>query len=289
MTTPTTLMTIEPRAVADPVIADAAERMFRDMSAGLGNGPVTLEQRAALLRQVTELGFDQALPDPADLTAPWPDAACLLREQARYATPVDMAVLLILKNPQLAIMPPPAPYQVGTNEWTRTLDAAQSAAMALARCLQASGAMQAALDLTMTYVQDRQQFGRPLAKFQAVQHEIAVAAAESAAATAITDQTLAATAESGLLSARVEPLLQATALVVAQAIACVYRVSHQMHGAIGFTREYALHRHSLNLLRWRDEILQLQTSDLTCSRALGERALAAPNLWAFITDTMKDQ
>ncbi len=281
-------ITLEPKAQPDPTILDAAQRLFRDLSASLGSGESGLAERAGLLKKIQELGFDQMLEDPADKQAEWPDAASLLREQARYATPVDMATLLILRQPELSIMPPPVPYQAVSAQWTSTLTETQKRGLNLARCLQACGAMQAALDLTMQYVQDRKQFGRPLAKFQAVQHELAVAAAETAAATAMTDLCLAAVSQSGLLSTRVEPLLQAASIVMVPAMTCVYRVSHQMHGAIGFTREYSLHQHTLNLLRWRDQIGHLQTSPISCSRALGKSVFASTNLWTFITDTMKD-
>ena len=280
--------TLEPLARPDPTILEAAQRLFRDLSASLNPADASLEQRAGLLRQIQELGFDQLLEDPAADDAPWPDAAAILREQGRYATPVDMAALLVLRDPELAIAPPATPFEAGDGQWLQSLDATQKAGLNLARCLQACGAMQAALDLTMQYVQDRKQFGRALAKFQAVQHELAVAAAESAAATAITDLCLAATSRSGLLAPRVQPLLGSASIVMVQAMSCVYRVTHQMHGAIGFTREYSLHQHTLNLLRWREQIGHLQQSPLHSARLLGQSVFESDNLWRFITDTMRD-
>ena len=50
-------------------------------------------------------------------------------------------------------------------------------------------------------------------------------------------------------------LLDAAAVVADRAVDVVYDICHQVHGAIGFTREYALHRHSLDLLRWRDALV----------------------------------
>ena len=276
---------LTPLAQPDPILTEAARRTFHDLTASLPAGESTLAQRAKLLKQLTELGFDAVLNDPAADHEAWPDAATILREQARHATPVDMAVLLIMNNQQLAIMAAPEPYRAGPAEWVDALDATARRGLTLARCAQATGAMQAALDLSISYAQDRVQFGRPLARFQAIQHELAVAAEEAAAATTATDLVLAAVGQSGLMADRVEPLLQAATLVVANAIANVHRVSHQVHGAIGFTQEYFLHRHSLNLLRWRDELGHLQQSSLACAEALGEKVLAADTLWAFITDT----
>ncbi len=280
--------TLEPLARPDPTILEAAQRLFRDLSASVNPAGASLEQRAGLLRQIQDLGFDQLLEDLTEPEAQWPDAAAILREQGRYATPVDMAALLILREPEQAITPPSSPYQAGDGQWAQAISVEHKAGLTLARCLQACGAMQAALDLTMQYVQDRVQFGRPLAKFQAVQHELSVAGAEAAAAAAITDLCLAATSRSGLLAPRVQPLLCAASIVMVPAITCVYRVTHQMHGAIGFTREYSLHQHTLNLLRWREQIGHLQHSPLRSARTLGQSVFESANLWTFITDTMKE-
>ncbi len=274
-----------PLAQADPVLAAAAQRTFHDLSASIAGKEVTLADRAKLLNKLTKLGFDGVLSDPATDNEAWPDAGSILREQARYATPVDMAVLLILKNRELAIMDSAEPYQAGPAAWVDALDPVAIKGLNLARCLQATGAMQAALDLSITYAQDRVQFGRPLARFQAIQHELAVAAEQAAAANTACDLVLAAVGTSGLNSERVEALLQAASIVTGQAIGTVHRVSHQVHGAIGFTQEYFLSKLTLNLLRWRDEIAQLNKSDLACAQAFGDRVFKAESLWTFVTET----
>lgn len=276
-------------ATADPVIQDAVSKLFRDIAADLGHGEAALPVRAKILKQIIELGFDQLLPDPAVAREEWPDAACLLREQARTANPIDTGVLLVLKNRELAMMPPPAPYQVTTADWVEPLSQTERDALALARCVQACGAMQASLELSLTYVQDRKQFGRSLSKFQAIQHELAVAAEEAAAASVITDLALARVTVSGIDDEHIRGLLHAVALNVAQAAAVCLRVCHQMHGAIGVTLEYPLHRHSLHLMRWRDEILHLLGSERACSIAIGEQVFASDSLWSFVTETMQSK
>ena len=55
---------------------------------------------------------------------------------------------------------------------------------ALARATMMSGALETAMDLAVTYAQERQQFGRPISKFQAVQQNLAVLAGQTAAAVA---------------------------------------------------------------------------------------------------------
>jgi alkylation response protein AidB-like acyl-CoA dehydrogenase len=166
-------------------------------------------------------------------------------------------------------------------------DASAAAALALGRCLQITGAMEAALDLSVQYVQDRKQFGQPLAKFQAIQHSLALAAEEIAACTAMTDLVLACAVREGIAAARMPALLDAAALVADRAVDVVYDICHQVHGAIGFTREYALHRHSLNLLRWRDELQLLRGGAMRAAERLGDRALAAGGLWRAVTALMK--
>ena len=62
----------------------------------------------------------------------------------------------------------------------------------LFRSLLIAGAAQRALDLTVGYVNEREQFGRPLARFPAVQQEVARMAGEVALITAATQAAVAA-------------------------------------------------------------------------------------------------
>ena len=59
---------------------------------------------------------------------------------------------------------------------------------ALARAMMMAGAMERALDTAVTYAGERKQFGRPIAKFQAVQQKLAVMAGQVAAAGAAADR-----------------------------------------------------------------------------------------------------
>jgi alkylation response protein AidB-like acyl-CoA dehydrogenase len=51
------------------------------------------------------------------------------------------------------------------------------------RAVQMAATMETALNLSIEYVSQREQFGRSLSKFQAIQHQLALAASECAAAT----------------------------------------------------------------------------------------------------------
>jgi acyl-CoA dehydrogenase len=277
-----------PALKADPLVEDAAARAFADLGAswfdrGGPAGEDAAARRVKLMQAIVELGFADALPSP-DAREHWADAALLIRAQGRAAVPVDMALLLATGDRSASIAYDAATYAAGKSRPTPA-DPATAMALTLGRCLQLTGAMASALDLSLQYVQDRKQFGRSLSKFQAVQHGLAVAAEEIAASTAITDLVVARLVSQGP-GASLSALLDAAALVVAHAVDVVYDHCHQVHGAIGFTREYALHRHSLDLLRWREELLQLRGGELACAERLGGHALAAQSAWRAVTALM---
>ena len=72
---------------------------------------------------------------------------------------------------------------------------------AWARCVQVIGALDAARDLTVAHTSERVQFGRPLSKFQAVQHSLAEMAGEIERARAATELAIAAATDFGFDSA----------------------------------------------------------------------------------------
>jgi acyl-CoA dehydrogenase len=119
---------------------------------------------------------------------------------------------------------------------------------ALARIGAMAGALETVLTLTVRYAGERVQFGRVIGKFQAVQQEIAVLAANVAAAGAAADAAIAA-AETGdgafAIAAAKARINEAAGLAAA--------IAHQVHGAMGFTREHALHRFTTRLWSWREE------------------------------------
>jgi acyl-CoA dehydrogenase len=116
---------------------------------------------------------------------------------------------------------------------------------ALARALQMTGAMDAILRLSIEHADTRVQFGRPLARFQAVQHLIADIAAEASLAKAATD----AAVRDGYA-----PFTTAVAKSCAGHSAwTIVRNAHQVHGAIGITLEHPLQLYTLRALAWRSE------------------------------------
>jgi acyl-CoA dehydrogenase len=150
----------------------------------------------------------------------------------------------------------------------------QLAAVARAAQLAAAGAQ--VLALTTHYAQERTQFGRPIAKFQAVAHNIALLAGEAAVAAAAVDAAAAALdgPDAGLA-------VMAAKARVSRGAGEVSRIAHQVFGALGFTQEHPLHRLTRRLLAWRDEC----GSDAACEREVGALVLAggADGFWPLLT------
>jgi len=122
------------------------------------------------------------------------------------------------------------------------------AVAALARCVQMAAVIPELLTMSARYGAEREQFGRPIAAFQAVQQMLSTLAAESAAAAASVDLAIAAW--------RGGPQMTAVAVAKARcssAAGVAARVAHQIHGAIGLTEEHHLQRYTRALWAWREE------------------------------------
>ena len=115
---------------------------------------------------------------------------------------------------------------------------------ALLRAAQIAGALEKILAMTVQYAGERRQFGRPIAKFQVVQHNLAVFAGHSAAACAAVEAAVGAPNFLAVAAAK------ATASEAAGEAAAI---AHQLHGAIGCTEEHELHRYTKALWAWREE------------------------------------
>jgi acyl-CoA dehydrogenase len=161
----------------------------------------------------------------------------------------------------------------GTADYARRL-------LRLFRSLLIAGAAQRALDLTVTYVKEREQFGRPLAKFPTVQQELARMAGEVALIGAAAQAAVAAEAPSvaGHVTmagdAAAGQGVSAVLAAKAQASYCsgiVAAIAHQLHGAIGTTEEHRLRLTTTRLWSWRDE----DGSEAECFAELGRAALSA--------------
>ena len=109
-----------------------------------------------------------------------------------------------------------------------------------------SGAMERAFEMTLEHCNDRQQFGRPLGKFQAVQHQLAEMA-EHAVAVSMAAQWAFDT------DARAPDLLRAAMAKsrASRAVPLIASTAHALHGAIGVTQEFDLQLYTRLLHAWR--------------------------------------
>ena len=150
---------------------------------------------------------------------------------------------------------------------------------ALARTAQIAGALQSALERSIAYVQERKQFGRPIGQFQAVQQQLALFGADAAAATCAS-RSAAIAASAGDASFQIA----AAKLRANQAIGVATATAHQVHGAIGFTQEYALRHATQRLWSWRSEY----GNDRYWSEQLGRTVIAsgADNFWAELVNRL---
>jgi len=152
---------------------------------------------------------------------------------------------------------------------------------AVARSLQIAGAMESMLDISVRYSNERVAFEKKISKFQAVQHNLAKLAGESAAALAAATSAADTLANSTSFNDDAV-FLEAVAAKIrcAEAAEKGSAIAHQVHGAIGFTIEHILHRYSLRALSWRDDF----GSESYWAVELGKRVAArgADELWPLV-------
>ncbi|MGT2431278.1 acyl-CoA dehydrogenase family protein [Cupriavidus basilensis] len=128
-----------------------------------------------------------------------------------------------------------------------------------------AGAMQRVLAMSVGYVNDRQQFGRAISQFQAMQQELSVMAEQ--ASSSVFAARLGCAAD-GYLP---DPLRAASAkLRACEAGERVAAIAHAVHGAIGITEELALGLFTRRLHEWRSAA----GSETYCATLLGDALFA---------------
>ncbi|MFI6792078.1 acyl-CoA dehydrogenase family protein [Nonomuraea sp. NPDC050383] len=121
---------------------------------------------------------------------------------------------------------------------------------ALARSVQLAAAARAVLASARHYVTEREQFGRPLARFQAVQQHLAALAADVTAMQVSADAAVAAVEHEDADAEVAVAAAKATTSAGAQQVAAI---GHQLHGALGYTGEHHLGAVTTRLWAWREE------------------------------------
>lgn len=147
--------------------------------------------------------------------------------------------------------------------------------LALARAVAGAGCLSRLLELSLDYANEREQFGRPIARFQAIQHSLAVMAGEAAAAGRAADAAVDA-----LDGGRFELEVAVAKSRVGEAAGIVAEIAHQVHGAMGYTHEHQLHHFTRRAWAWRDEY----GNEALWQQRLGRHLAAsgAEALWEFM-------
>ena len=147
---------------------------------------------------------------------------------------------------------------------------------ALSRVALMAGAIEKMSQLTVSYTNDRVQFGRPVARFQAVQQHL-VWAAQDAALSRMAAESAGIEATRG----KGDFEIASAKLIANQAASRATKACHQAHGAMGMTQEYPLHHYSRRLWSWRKEY----GGDAEWSKWIGQLAVAqgADGLYPLIT------
>ncbi|HLS56567.1 MAG TPA: acyl-CoA dehydrogenase family protein [Zeimonas sp.] len=161
------------------------------------------------------------------------------------------------------------------------LDAPLRHLAAMARSAAIAGALDSLLAQSVRYAGERVQFGRPIGNFQAIQHALALLAGETVAAR--TAALVAAGSAPSIASAGASAAfdIAVAKLRCSEAASRGAPIAHQVHGAIGFTREHPLHRATCRLWSWRDEY----GSDAHWAEQLGREAIGAGSqeFWPALT------
>ncbi|MFT4103856.1 MAG: acyl-CoA dehydrogenase family protein [Burkholderiaceae bacterium] len=134
------------------------------------------------------------------------------------------------------------------------------------RSLQIAGALQAILRMSVAYAMERVAFEKPIAKFQAVQQNLARLAGEVAAAVAASESAADALANDETPADELLLEVASAKLRCGEAAETGAGIAHQVLGAIGFTEEHVLHRFTLRALSWRDDF----GTEMAWARRLGE-------------------
>ena len=147
--------------------------------------------------------------------------------------------------------------------------------LALGRVAAMAGCLERILELSLQYASEREQFGRPISKFQAIQHNLAVVAGEVAAAGRAADAAIDA-----LEGDRFALEVAAAKARVGEAAGIVAESAHQVHGAMGFTHEHQLHHFTRRVWAWRDEY----GNEAFWQQRLGRHlaGIGADKVWDFL-------
>lgn len=118
---------------------------------------------------------------------------------------------------------------------------------ALLRSASSIGAMEYVLDASVTYAEQRIQFGRPISAFQSIQHHLVLIAEAVASVSSAVDAAVFSPPEQRIM------MVAAAKVMLGEQSAILARLAHQVYGAIGATEEHPLQSRTRRLWSWQDE------------------------------------
>ena len=126
---------------------------------------------------------------------------------------------------------------------------------AMIRAAQIAGAGATCLELAVNYSCEREQFGKTLSRFQVIQHHLANLAGTMASVDAMSAAAFQTLDRLGMSNQRRDARFEIAAAKcrASEGVDKLTGLSHQVHGAIGFTYEYGLHFFTRKLWAWRAE------------------------------------
>jgi len=123
------------------------------------------------------------------------------------------------------------------------------AAGGVARAVQLAGLARAVVGSTVEYTSNRQQFGRPVGSFQAVQHHLAEMAISAKQVNHLAHAAAWSFSRDGYSVSRAAQ----AKIAASDKIVALCWTAHQCHGAIGFTWEHDLHLYTRRALAWKTD------------------------------------
>ena len=253
-----------PVPLAETIIA---RRILSRASMALPVGSITLAVRQADTPQLSGVAYGRStghvvMADGDSLHLLATTGACVRKSHNQAGEPRD--AIDIAKCKMVTSKPLPNAARVLVTEG------------ALIRSVQLAGALSRTLEHCMVWVNDRVQFGKQIARFQAIQHSMAVMASEVAAARAAVDMAIDASAkDADWLSVAVAKSRSG------EAAGKVANGAHAAFGAMGFTREHQLHYATRRLWAWRDDF----GSEVVWQTELGRHfaTTGGDKLWSALT------
>lgn len=257
-----------PIAVA-PVRRGEQLRLQRDRSAAVVSGQATAVPWASVADSIVAIAKDEG---GETTVVALPRAACQITPGVSFAgEPLDTVTFEHVSLDGA----PAAPLPHADDHLQRR--------GALAYAVLMLGALERVTDLAIEYAGQREQFGRPISRFQAVQHHLAQIARDVAVARGAVELAMEATE-----STDEPPLFEIAVAKIAcgNAAHAVAARAHQVHGAIGVTKEYPLHTLTRRLWSWRNTY----GTEREWAAEIGRLALEAEcDLWTLMSSTRMNE